>query len=81
MITDPSKKKVFFEQLCEIKADDHPHVKFVKEKMKKMLDQELEELGFAQQISEEEKNELLTEAYQEVKSRSTFYFKYDPNKK
>jgi hypothetical protein len=44
-VRDP-EKQAFFERVCEIKNEDHPHLKFLKQKIDKLMKQELELLDF-----------------------------------
>jgi hypothetical protein len=67
--------------LGEEKDDDHPHVKFVKNKINKLIKHELEWLGFQEQITEEDCSALSNHTLQEVKSKSTFYFSIDDKKR
>jgi len=56
-------------------------VKDVKGRIATLLHQELEALRFEEQLKDEERSRLQQEVYQEVKTRSNFYFSIDENKK
>jgi S-methylmethionine-dependent homocysteine/selenocysteine methylase len=73
-------KHNFFLKLSEINDNDHAEVKYVKNKIKKLVDQELDLMGFKDQLSREEMDEILQDSLKEVKTKSNFYFSVDENK-
>lgn len=70
----------FYTNISKIDENDHEVIKKVKSKIKKLLDQELEFLGFKDELKEMEKNKLIEDTYKDVEERKSFFFKYD-NKK
>ena len=81
LLTNPERKGQFFDKLCDLKDADHSHVKYIKHKIDKLVKQELEFLGFQNQLSKEESEALASKAYDEVHTKSNFYFTIDENKK
>ena len=73
-------KKDFFLGLAETSGSDHDHIKYVKGKIGKLMEQELDLLGFKEQLSKEELEALESDALNEVTTHSSFYFKVDANK-
>lgn len=53
----------------------------MKQKIRKLVEQELGLLGFKNQVAKEEVEELASAAFQEVKDRENFYFSIDSKKK
>jgi hypothetical protein len=58
VLTDVNSKTEFLHKLCDIKQDDHSHVKFIKDKINDLLHNELELLGFKNKLNEEEQASL-----------------------
>jgi hypothetical protein len=80
-LRDPQQKKSIFGKISEIKDDDHHHLKYVKNKIAKLVRQELDFLQFQEKLSQEEREALTSDIYKEVKTKSNFYFTVDENKK
>lgn len=66
--------------MCEKSDDDHSEIAYVKAKMAKLVQNELGFLDFQDQLTREEEERLLESAVQEVKERSSFFFRYDDNR-
>jgi hypothetical protein len=81
MLGDVDARQKFFGALTSVSPNDHSEVKDVKNKIAKMLQQEMEEMGLKHKLSEEEKIALETDTYAEVATKSNFYFSLDENKK
>lgn len=80
-LRDPQQKKSIFGAISEIKDDDHHHLKYVKNKIAKLVRQELDFLQFQEKLSQEEREALTSDIYKEVKTKSNFYFSVDENKR
>ncbi len=80
MLNNMEARNKFFGALAAHKDGDHGEVTKVKSKIQQLIDQELEELGFKQQLSEEEASGVAAETFNEVATKSNFYFQYDANK-
>lgn len=80
-LRDVDQKKTIFGKISEIKGDDHHHLKYIKNKIAKLVRQELDYLQFQEQLSQEERESLTSDIYKEVKTKSNFYFSIDENKK
>lgn len=80
--TKPGDKErtAFYTKISEIQPDDHEVIKKVKKNIKKLLDQELEFLGFKEELKEAEANALIEETYKDVQEKKSFFYKYDANK-
>jgi len=50
-LRDPSEKKSIFGKISEIKNDDHHHLKYIKNKIAKLVRQELDFLQFQEKLS------------------------------
>lgn len=70
----------FFKNLSEPKKGEHSEITNTKKKIRKLLDQELEFLGFKNQLKEEEALVLVDETLREVDEKKTFFYRYDDNK-
>ena len=73
-------KKDFYLGMAQTSDSDHDHIKYVKGKIELLMKQELELLGFEEQLSKEEIEALESDALKEVTTHSSFYFKFDENK-
>jgi hypothetical protein len=80
LLTSPERKSRFFSDLADIKDDDHQHVKYIKKKINKLVKQELEFLGFQDQLNQKEIGALSNHTLIEVKNKSNFYFSIDDKK-
>ena len=80
--TKPGDKErtAFYSKISEIQPDDHEVIKKAKTNIKKLLDQELEFLGFKEELREAEAAALVEETYKEVQEKKSFFYKYDSNK-
>ena len=67
----------FFMGLSEHKDGDHSQVKKAKDGIRRLIEEELEFLGFKEQLAAEEEAALVDSTYQDVEERSSFFFKYD----
>ncbi len=67
----------FFYGLSEIHGSEHPEAMKVKQKIRKMIDEELEFANFKNQVSEEQRQALLEDATQEMDQRKGFFFPRD----
>lgn len=65
-------------EISEVSASDHQEVVRVKNMIRKLVDDELEYLGYLDQLSEEESSALVEKTMNEVSARSSYYFKIDP---
>lgn len=77
---DPDGKTRFFANLAGIQNDDHKYIKKVKNKINKLVKQEIEYLGFNKLLQEEERKALESDIYKEVITKSNFYFSVDENR-
>lgn len=66
--------------ISKINADDHHEIKRAKNKLNQLLEQELDFLGFQDELTEEERADLLDSTMSEVREKSSFFYKYDANK-
>jgi len=80
MLSNMEARHKFFGALTSHEDGDHSEVTKVKNKIQQLIDQELEELGFKNQLDEEERNMLAAHTYDEVATKSNFYFKVDEGK-
>ena len=74
------KRTEFYSAISQINEDDHDEIKKTKKNIKKLLDQELEFLGFKQDLKEYEESDLIEDAFKTIEERKSFYFKYDNQK-
>lgn len=70
----------FYRGISKINADDHHEIKRAKNKLNQLLEQELDFLGFQDELTEEERADLLDSTMSEVREKSSFFYKYDANK-
>jgi hypothetical protein len=56
--TESQAKRDLFEKLSQIEESDHSEIKHVKSKIAELISQEMGELGFRKQLSEEEASAL-----------------------
>lgn len=71
----------FYSKISEIQEGDHQVIKKVKKNIKKLLDQELEFLGFCDGLDKAEEKELIEGTYKDIEVRKSFFFKYDNKKR
>jgi hypothetical protein len=71
----------FYYSLAEHKSEDHAQIKKAKDDIKRLIDEELEFLGYKHQLQEEEEAALVDDTYNQIEDRSSFFFKYDNKKK
>ena len=81
MLGDVDARQNFFGNLTTVGPNDHKAVKDVKNKIALLLKQEMEEMGFKHQLTQEEQTALEEDTYAEVATKSNFYFSLDENKK
>ena len=81
MLDNIDSKKAFFKKIAEEQGDDHPYIRTIKAKIDEILEQELEYLGFQEQLKVEERKAMETDIYKEVITKENFYFKIDEEKK
>ena len=67
--------------IATVKDDDHHHIKYIKNKISKLVKQELDFLQFQERLSEEERIRLESDIYKEVVTKSNFFFSIDENKR
>lgn len=70
----------FYTRISQVEEADHPVVGKVKNQIKKLLDDELEFLGFCEEINDADKNKLIEDTYKEIEQRKSFFFQYDNSK-
>jgi len=70
----------FFYNVSKINENDHEEIKKTKENIKRLIDEELEFLGFKEELAAAEEGKLIDDTYNQVEKRSSFFFNYD-NKK
>lgn len=74
------ERNEFYHKISKIEETDHKEIRKVKKNIKKLIDQEIEFLGFQNQLKEEEKLSLIDDAYKQVDIRQNFFYSYDRNK-
>ena len=67
MLDNIDSKKAFFKKIAEEQGDDHPYIRTIKAKIDEILEQELEYLGFQEQL----KVEVTIQLKLEKKARTT----------
>ena len=70
----------FFTNIAEHHPDDHSVIKSTKDNIKRLLDEELEFLGFTEQLKKEEESALIEDTFDQIEERSSFFYKFDANK-
>lgn len=80
MLNNTAARQRYFQNLAEPKAGDHSEVSKVKNKINKLIAEEIALAGFKDQLSQEEQNALAADTYTEVATKSNFYFSFDENK-
>lgn len=80
MLGNQEARAAYFGKLIHPEEGDHSEIKKVKSKIRQLLEQEADELGFRDQLSKEELAEIEQDAYGEVATNSNFYFSFDANK-
>lgn len=70
----------FFYGLAKLNHNDHEEIKKAKLDIKRLIDEELEFLGFQNDLKAEEQAALVNETWKNVEERSSFFFKYNANK-
>jgi tellurite resistance-related uncharacterized protein len=80
-LTDVEAKKEIFSNLSKTNEGDHPHLKYIKGKIGKILKQEIEYLNFTDQVKNEEEAYIAQSVYNKAVTKSNFYFSIDENKR
>ena len=75
------RKQSMFRDLSSIKDSDNGHLKYVKSKIDKLVAQELDYLNFKDKLSEEEAAGIAAKSYDDIITKSNFYFAIDEGKK
>ena len=81
MLNDVDARQRFFNAITTENAGDHSAIKNVKSKISSMIEQEMAEMGLKNQLSQEEQMALEQDTYDEVATKSNFYFSVDEKKK
>jgi hypothetical protein len=76
-LIESQAKRELYDSLSQADGSDHAEIKYIKSKIAKMVQHELQEHGFKEQLSEEE-SAALTES---IATSKSFYFKTNENKK
>jgi hypothetical protein len=79
-LRSPQQKEGIFAKISEIKDSDNEHLREVKGRIATLVKQELDALRFEEQLKKEQAERLAKDVYQEVKTKSNFFFKVDENK-
>lgn len=77
---DNQARTDFFHKISEINDSDHSEAKATKNKIRKLIDEELEFHNFSHKVSEEQRLALLEDTVAEVAEQKSFFFRYDSNK-
>lgn len=67
-------RREFFLGLSQVSESDHPEAVKVKNKIREMIEHELEFANFKEEVSKEQERQLLEETTKEVDQRSSFFF-------
>ena len=81
MLNDVDARHRYFGALTAEDPSDISTIKDVKSKIAQLIEQEAAEMGFKNQLSQEEMQALESDTYAEVATKSNFYFSIDENKK
>lgn len=74
------RRTQFYTNVSKIENSDHEVIKKVKKKIKKLLDQELEYLGFTNELKDLEEKGLVEETFKELDVKQSFFYKFDNRK-
>ena len=80
MLKDTEQRQRYFSAIAQPDSSDHGEIAKVKAKINQLIQHEIELQGFKDKLSQEELSGLTAETYQEVATKSNFYFNYDQNK-
>lgn len=80
MLADVDARQKFFSALTAPNASDHSEVASTKARIAALIQQEIDEMGFKDLLSQEEKAALESETYAEVSTKKNFYFAIDEGK-
>lgn len=80
MLADVDARQKFFSALTSPNASDHSEVATTKARIAALIQQEIDEMGFKDLLSQEEKAALESETYAEVSTKKNFYFAIDEGK-
>jgi len=81
MLSDPEARRDYFSKLVHHEDGDHSEVKKVKNKINQLIEQEIALGNFKDLLTNEELTALESDTYNEVSTKSNFYFSIDENKK
>lgn len=70
----------FYTKISEIQEGDHEVIKSAKKNIKRLLDEELEFLGFCNEVKEADEKELIEDTMKDIEKRTSFFYSYDNNK-
>ena len=79
-LADVDARQKFFSALTTPNSSDHSEIASVKSRIAQLIQQEIDEMGFKDQLSAEEKTALESDTYAEVATKSNYYFSLDEAK-
>lgn len=77
MLNDVDARQRLFGNLTTFESGDNSAIKQVKSKISSLIQQEIEEMKFKNQLTLEEQQALEEDTYAEVATKSNFYFSLD----
>lgn len=80
MLNDTQARQSYFSSLAQADSSDHAEVAKVKNRINKLIAEEIALAGFENQVSSEEAAALGADTYQEVATKSNYYFSLDEGK-
>ena len=80
MLNNTSARQEYFRNLAQPDENDHQEVAKVKNRINKLIDEEIALAGFQDQLSQEQRQNLAADTFDDVATRSNYYFKINENK-